>query len=207
MKILIASPDRDFLSGYRKLFELNGDEVTVAFDGFQFMAYLQERKYDFAFLDRSLPRVEHEKLLRVINDIGIPVIVLQGMRMTAKLLMQEALANSYLIYPFSPQELFVRTEEVLQKRRNAGMHMIGGVQVDLAGFTLDGKIRVTNEEINILQFLMAGKDAEGRKDGATAQLPVRHGMYYVNALNQKFAMLHRKTEIKYVMNEGYELVV
>lgn len=197
MRVLLAAPDRDLLTSYQKLMENNGDEVTAAFDGFQFMACLQEKKYDLVLLDRSLPRVDHDRLMRLVNDLGIPAIVFQGMRMNAGLLLKEQLADSYLIYPFEPEEFFERLREIKKKRESRQVTQVGELRVDLGTFLMDGKIRLTNEEINILDHLTKREAGE---------LPMKHGMYYVNALNQKLERLGKKMKIQYKMNEGYELV-
>ncbi len=207
MNVLIAAPDRDFLSCYQKIFEADGHEATVSFDGFQFMACLREKKYDLVLLDRNLPRVEHDKLMKLVNDLKIPAIVLQGKRMNARLLLKEALADSYLIYPFEPLEVSEHIGEILQKRQSREIRMVGDARIDLGSFLLDDKVRITNEEINILLHLQrfgeTGKESTGPDPRV---LPLKHGLYYVNALNQKLESLHKAVRIQYTMNEGYGLV-
>ena len=207
MNVLIAAPDRDFLSCYQKIFEADGHEVTVTFEGFQFMACLREKKYDLVLLDRNLPRVEHDKLMKLVNDLGIPTIVLQGKRMNAALLLKEALADSYLIYPFEPGELTERIREILQKRQSGETKAVGDAEIDLGSFLLDEKVRITNEEINILLHLQVIGKAGDESPGVDPRvLPLKHGLYYVNALNQKLEGLHKTVRIQYTMNEGYGLV-
>lgn len=202
MKVLIAAPDRDFLMSYQKLLEAEGWEVTTSFDGFQFMACLQEKKFDFVILDRSLPRVEHERLMKLINEMKTPAIILQGKRMNAGLLLKESLADSYLTYPFEPDELRERMNEILQKRESREVKWIGDARVDLGTFLLEEQTRITNEEINVLLHLQEA----GEGNNERSVLPIKHGMYYVNALNQKLEGLQKKTRIQYTMSEGYRLM-
>lgn len=217
MRILIAAPDRDFLTCYQKVLELEGFETATAFDGFQVMAWLQERSYDFVILDRSLPRVGHDRLIKLVNEMEIPVIVLQTMKMDARLLLKDHLANAYLRYPFQSKELLRVIKEVSQKRQNEQVLRVGDVNLNTRTFLLSDKLRITNEEIDILEFLAKMQtDRQGFKDkaggsvteasGEKMELPVRHGLYYVNALNQKFEKLQKKVRIQYEMNKGYGLV-
>lgn len=212
MRVLIAAPDRDFLTCYQKLFEMEGYETVAAFDGYQVMSLLQEKKFEFVILDRSLPRVPHDNLIMLINEMKIPVIVLQTIRMDARLLLNENLANAYLRYPFKPTELLSVMNEILNKLQNGQICLIGDVKLNQGAFLLEDRLRVTNEEINIMNHLadIHGNDnntsvAES-VEGENMELPVKHGLYYVNALNQKLEKLQKKVRIQYEINKGYGLV-
>ena len=183
-------------------------------------------------LDRSLPRVAHDNLIKLTNEMKIPVIVLQTIRMDARLLLKENLANAYLRYPFKSTQLLEMMNEILYKQQSGQVVSIGDVKLDQGAFLLEGRLRVTNEEINILNYLegvyknrqnnrdeMTEGNAEriGRVDekhedsaekaeGESFELPVRHGLYYVNALNQKLEKLQKGLRIQYEINKGYGLV-
>ena len=218
MRVLIAAPDRDFLTCYQKLFEMEGYETVAAFDGYQVMSLLQEKKFGFVILDRSLPRVPHDNLIRLINEMKVAVIVLQTIRMDARLLLNENLANAYLRYPFKPTELLSMMNEILRKQQSGQEYLIGDVRLNQGAFLLEDRLRVTNEEINILNHL-ADIQRNGQKSwnenndimvengaGESIDLPVKHGLYYVNALNQKLEKLQKKVRIQYEINKGYGLV-
>lgn len=197
---MIAAPDRDLLISYQNLFEMQGHDTSAAFDGFQVMAWLQERKCDLILLDRELPLVEHARLMRLINDLNVPCMVFQKKRMRASFLLEENLADVYMVYPFLPEEVFDQMKKVFQKREEGRIWKIEDVMVNESAHLLDEKVRVTNEELQILQWL-SEESTESR-----LSLPIRHGLYYVNALNLKFEKLGKKVRIRYKMKKGYEAV-
>ncbi len=194
MKLLFAVSDRDLLNSYSKLLELDGIDVTRAFDGTQVVMRTAAEKFDIAVISDSLPRVELKELLRLLYDEDIPTIVITEKRVTSDTLCRAELACSYLPLPFLPDELRKAIRLLNDKKQTDNTFTAGDARVDIKQFSMNG-IRVTNEEIDILKAV-------------TEELPfsVRHESVYISALNRKLERLHKKARIKYIINKGYRLV-
>ena len=82
MKLLFAVSDRDLLKSYSKIFELEGIEVKLAFDGTQVVMKTAAEKFDIAVISESLPRVELKELLRLLYEEEIPTVVITEKRVT-----------------------------------------------------------------------------------------------------------------------------
>lgn len=105
MRILIALSDRDLLTGYAALLTSDGEEVVTAFDGAQAAAKLQEGGYDLAILDAELSRIGSKQVLRLLNETGVPSVMLLKSRPDDLPALEEQKANAYLAFPFFPDEL------------------------------------------------------------------------------------------------------
>lgn len=195
MKILIADSDRDLLISYKKLLELDSNDVIAVFDGAQAIMQLANNKFDIVILNRNIPRVDSKQIIKMLNDDNIPVIVLSDKKITSGVLLDNILANSYLSFPFLPYELSDRMKDVISKISSKDKICFDSIEIDVKHFKSSDGTRFTNEEINILQALSKGK-----------QFEVRQVHSYINSLNNKFERLNKKYRVKYVINEGYRLV-
>ncbi len=196
MRILFAAPDRDLLSGYRLLLEDCGHETATAFDGTGAVSKLANGTFDLAILDRDLPRVDAGRIVAMLNEQGVPVILLTKARLHAAQLLEPALANDYLTYPFLPAELTAAIDETARKAGSGEMFTAGDLTVDVPGFTLGGSVRLTGAEIDILAALNRGETPQ-----------TRHMSVYIAALNNKFERLNRSQRIGFLPNEGYRMVM
>ena len=110
MKILLASPDRDFLECYKMLFEDDLGETVTAFDGTQVLSLLSAEQFDIALLDDGLPRIEYGKLIGQAKEKNIPVVSL-----TNGADIKQAQADAYLKYPFDYDKIKRAVIETLDK--------------------------------------------------------------------------------------------
>lgn len=195
MKILIADSDRDLLISYKKFLELDSHEVLTVFDGAQVILQLSNNTYDIVILNKNIPRVNFKQIIKMLNDNNIPVIVLSDKKITSGMLLDSILANSYLSFPFLPYELSDRIIDVVSKISSKDTLSLNDIEIDVKTFKSFDGTRFTNEEINILNALISGK-----------QLELRQIHSYINSLNNKFEALGKKPRVKYVINEGYRLV-
>ncbi len=194
MKLLFAVSDRDLLKSYSKIFELEGIEVKLAFDGTQVVMKTATEKFDIAVISESLPRVELKELLRLLYEEEIPTVVITEKRVTSETLCSSEIACSYLPLPFLPDELRRAIRLISEKKRSEKSFTAGDAGVNIKLFSMDG-IRVTSEEIDILKAITEDKP-----------FSVRHESVYISAINKKLERLHKTTRIKYIINKGYRLV-
>ena len=101
--------------------------------------------------------------------------------------------------PFFPVELVGAVGEISGRYGMAGAQMLAGEEelaIDTDSCRLCGEIRLTYEEIRILQNLAEGKAMDLRKKEP-----------YINSLNNKLESLNKKSRIRYIISEGYRLVM
>ena len=196
MKILLAASDRDLLEAYERLLCLNGHEVTIAFDGTQVVALLARGPFGLAILEESLPRMEHDALVRLLQGEGIPVLALIRRPLSSGRLLGPCLANAYLAFPFLPCEMTAMVKHLREKADNESVLLCGDVAVEISRFRIAGtQERLTAGEIDLFAALLAEKPI--RRKAARAQIA---------ALNEKFNRQNKRTRIEYVPQKGYRLV-
>lgn len=195
MRLLLADPDRDLLSGFCRLMELDGHSVDTAFDGTQVLRLLDAGAYDLMILNERLPRAAHGRLMERAGHT--PVIVLLNRPVDLRHLCQREPAGAYLTFPFSPGDLTALADSVLEKRRSGGERDCMGVKVDVGGFRLSGtEIRLTAGEIDLL----------GQLSESPVSLPFRRRVY-VHALNIKLEKAgYSQARILYEEGKGYRLI-
>lgn len=195
MKILIADPDRDFLQSFKKYLECFSYEIDTAFDGTQVIRKITETSFDMVLLGQNIPRVPWSELVRQLNEKKIPSIVMLREKVNSDLLRARILPNAYISFPFFPNELYDLVNQVAEKTDSDEKLSFGEVEVNVSGFILMNKIRVTNGEINIMKTLSQGKEINPKRAGP-----------FINSINNKLTDLGSKIRIKYVMKQGYRMV-
>lgn len=195
MKILFADPDRDLLMTYGRLLELDGHEVSSAFDGVQAVNMIKSSTFDLAVINKNIPRVSSRDIIKMLNSSNIPSIVLLGRHVTPNLLLDYVAASSYLNFPFSPNELRERINEIAEKKEHCDMLEIENIEIETGKFRSTDGTCFTNEEIDILRWITKNE-----------KFDIRQVSSYVNSINNKFGRLKKRSRIKYVLNEGYKLV-
>lgn len=195
MRILFAAPDRDLLMTYERLLTIEDHSVTAVFDGAQTVRKLSGHRYDLVVLDRNIPGIDTVNIMKLIKTEHTPVLQLLSRKITPSVLMENNAADSYISFPFLPDEFMRRIKSIAERVGMDKSLTIDGVIINEGDFSSNDGTHFTNEEIDILHAVQNG-----------SVLPISSVSAYINALNNKFAKLGKKTRIKYVMNEGYRLV-
>ena len=195
MKILLAAPNRDLLQCYQAILAEDFGETVTAFDGAQLLTLLAEGGYDLAILDRSLPRVRHELLLRQMKREGIPVITLLPEPVGVKHLAEEPLTNAFLPYPFQAEELCSTIRDVMAKRKSTEVLPFANTALEMADFRLRGSSALTAAEIDVLECLLSRQPVSQENGGVL-----------ISALNHKFLQSSVKAKIQYETGKGFILV-
>ncbi len=194
MEILFAASDRDLLHSYGRLLQLDGADVTSAFDGIQTLTYLESQRFDIVIIEETLHRVELKALLGILNNKGISSIVISERRISSEMLCERDIACSYLPLPFLPDEMRACLKSVLDKKQSGKSFAAGDANIDTKRFLMDG-VRVTGEETDIMGLL-------SREEPVT----VKNKSVYIDALNIKLSRLNKTSRIKYISGKGYRLV-
>ena len=198
MRILFAASDRDLLDSYQKLLSSAFGECVTAFDGTQVLAALAGTRFDMVILDPDLPRVRQADLLREFDDKGLPSIVLLDSPVTAHRLSADPLPSAFLSHPFLPDDLIGLMQNVLCKAASREHFSAGGIDVDVSAFRMDGRVRLTAIEIDLLYTL--ANPAPDEHPGASGLGAA------VSALNEKLLSIKAPVFIRYRPKKGFELV-
>lgn len=192
MTILLAACDRDLLSCCAAALERAGYEVTSAFDGASASDHISTGGYDAAIIDDGINAPGITTLVGRLLDADFPVVVLSKSDDSVRTLTSKTLACSHLPYPFGPGELTEKLASVLDKAGRETVIKADGGVITVRGFTLENKVRVTNEEIDFL-------NGNAIRESGLAYV-------YAASLNEKFGGAGIPFRMVYRMNEGFGLV-
>lgn len=197
MRVLLADPDRDLLSGYQRLMETDGDSVKTAFDGTQVLNLLGSGMFDLAILNEQLPRIAHERLIHGLREEHIPVIALLTDPVHIRRLCRTEPASAYLSFPFFPSELKILSKSVVEKAGSVIRLDCMGVQIEIHDFRFAGSdVFLTANEIDILTRLSKEEIYLRRQERV-----------YAHSLNEKLSKLNGPLlHVAYQEKKGYRLV-
>ena len=195
LRILLAVPDRDLLSGLAKYLEGRGHDVVTAFDGIKAIERIRAGSFDSAVIDDDLPRVPSAKVLSLLSDAGVRATVLTKERIDAATICGEPCAAAYLRYPFLPEEI-TNALGAMARDGEPGDFTLCDVTVSPSRRTLGERRGLTDEEIAILRTL---------SDGNAVSYNVPY--YYIEALNMKLSAQNARCRIAYRVNEGFRMVM
>jgi DNA-binding response OmpR family regulator len=144
--------------------------VTVAADGKEMTAALEEYPIDLIVLDPRLPNEDGMKIVRQLREqSALPIIVVSSRLDEADRVMALELgADDYLTKPFSPRELLARIRTVLRRtaaqsptgrQADARAYRFAGWELNIGTRRLtspDGKrVELTNGEFSLLNAFLA----------------------------------------------------
>jgi len=122
-RVLLLEDDPNLGLIIRESLEREGYAVTLRSDGEAGLAALREAAYDLCLVDVMMPRLDGFAFARRLGELSErPPLVF----VTAKSLSEHKVegfrlgCDDYLTKPFSMEELLVRMEVVLARRRSAG---------------------------------------------------------------------------------------
>ena len=131
--ILIVDDDREIRELLAAYLEKNGMRATVAANGRQMRALLEQQNFDLLVLDLMLPGEDGLTLCRELRASkwrALPVLMLTARgEETDRIVGLEMGADDYLTKPFAVRELFARIRSVLRRARMLPPNM----QVDEPG--------------------------------------------------------------------------
>jgi len=79
-RVLIADDDPDICGSLQRYLERRGYKVRVAFDGAQARALIEKERFEFFFLDCSMPELTGLELLESArrNNPGAKIVIVSG---------------------------------------------------------------------------------------------------------------------------------
>jgi len=162
-KLLYVEDDETLSFITKDHLELQGFEIIHCADGEDALCHIKEDQFDLAILDVMLPKVDGFELARKLRekDTEIPILFL-----TAKSMKEDRLegfklgGDDYITKPFSIEELMMRIEVFLRRRKVTNAIKKDTFQLGEYSFhypnltlTIGGKSEtLTQKEADLLQF-------------------------------------------------------
>lgn len=167
-RILVVEDEADIAALIAYQLTREGFRVETATNSDQALSSIGREVPDLLVLDRMLPGVSGDQILRVLRQEpgteGLPVLILTAKReQEDRIEGLELGADDYLTKPFSPRELVLRVRSILrriaQPTPEAGGRILraGPLVVDVSAHwvTLDGgPLTLTPTEFRLLQALL-----------------------------------------------------
>ena len=166
MRILLAEDDASQAESIKTWLEMDGYNIDWVERGDHAILALEQHQYDCVLLDRGLPKINGDDILKTLRAQQQPTPVIF---ITAQDSIHDRVegldlgANDYLVKPFSLEELSARVRSQLrQHQAQVGQYLhFSNLQLDPQAKNLkqDGQpINLTAKEFQILHKLMQKPD-------------------------------------------------
>ena len=218
--ILVIEDDAETAREIADELRVHGHAVHAEADGQNGLERALREPFDAITLDRMLPGLDGLAVVARLRDAGIvtPVLMISALGdVDARIDGLRAGGDDYLIKPFAPDEMAMRVEVLLRRRRQletaAAMLRGGPGEMDLIRreVRVDGDpVRLLHMEFRLLEFLMRNAG-----EIVTRQIIIERvwGYYFdpgANLINVHIARLRKKIDrpghaslIATVKGEGY----
>jgi len=116
-KILVVDDEENIRSLIRKYAEFEGYEVEEAKDGMEAVVMCRDHDYDFIIMDIMMPELDGFSACSKIRETkDIPVLMLSARGEEYDRIHGFELGiDDYVVKPFSPKELMMRVNAILQR--------------------------------------------------------------------------------------------
>ena len=118
--ILLVEDEENLHETLKLNFEMEGYEITSAFDGNQALRAVANEYFDLIILDVMIPEIDGIRVLETIrvNNNEVPVLILSAKNSSAdKILGLKKGADDYLTKPFNLEELLLRVAKMIHKNK------------------------------------------------------------------------------------------
>lgn len=170
--ILLVEDEENLHEALKLNLELEGYEVTSAFDGTKALQAVQEEYFDLIILDLMLPEIDGITVIETIRlqNIEIPILVLSARNNSAdKVLGLKKGADDYLTKPFNLEELLLRIEKLVEKNKKmhgkpatGDVYQFGKNVIDFraqeAKIATGERIQLSKKETMLLRLLIENKN-------------------------------------------------
>jgi len=170
--ILLVEDEENLHEALRLNLELEGFEITSAFDGMQALKAVQSEYFDLIILDVMLPGMDGVSVTETIrvqhNDV--PILILSAKNASAdRVLGLKKGADDYLTKPFNLEELLLRIQKLIEKNEKmqekgdiGDTYNFGRNSIDFKAqeaVTKDGQvIQLSKKEAMLLKLLIENRN-------------------------------------------------
>ena len=170
--ILLVEDEENLHEALKLNLELEGYEITSAFDGNRALQKIEEEYFDLIILDVMLPEVDGISItetIRVKNN-DVPILILSARNTSAdRVLGLKKGADDYLTKPFNLEELLLRVQKLIDKNKKmhdkdsvGDTYQFGKNTIDFKAqeaITKNGeRIQISKKEAMLLKLLIENKN-------------------------------------------------
>lgn len=170
--ILLVEDEENLHEALKLNLELEGYEVSSAFDGARAIQAVKNEYFDLIILDVMLPELDGiavAETIRISNN-DVPILILSAKNNSAdKILGLKKGADDYITKPFNLEELLLRIQKLINKNQRlqdkstiSNTYTFGGHTIDFKAqeaITRNGvTIQLSKKEIMLLKLLLENKN-------------------------------------------------
>ena len=170
--VLLVEDEENLHEALKMNLELEGYEVTSAYDGLQALKCLQNEYFDLVIMDVMLPEMDGITVTESIrlNNIEVPVLILSARNTSNdKVAGLKKGADDYLTKPFNLEELLLRVQKLINKNKKlqhktsvGDVYEFGNNHIDFKAqeaISKNGqKIQLSKKEVMLLKLLIENKN-------------------------------------------------
>lgn len=166
MRVLVIEDEHKIANGVKKGLEHESYAVDVVYDGTEGYDMALVEQYDVIILDIMLPGMDGIEICKKLREQNIhtPILMLTSKsQIEDKVLGFNSGVDDYLTKPFAFAELLVRIRALTRRPQNSvgTVLTIGDLTLDTTNYEVKRagqKIRLSNKEYALLEYLMRHKD-------------------------------------------------
>jgi two-component system alkaline phosphatase synthesis response regulator PhoP len=170
--ILLVEDEENLHESLKLNLELEGYQVTSAYDGAAAMKAVQNEYFDLLILDVMIPEIDGFTVTQNIRltNTEVPILILSAKDTGADRVMGlKKGADDYLTKPFNLEELLLRVQKLIQKNKKLQDRSTLGDTYQFGGHTIDFKaqeattatgerIQLSKKEAMLLKLLIENKN-------------------------------------------------
>jgi two-component system, OmpR family, alkaline phosphatase synthesis response regulator PhoP len=170
--ILLVEDEQNLHEALKLNLELEGFDVTSAFDGAAALKAVQMEYFDLIILDVMLPETDGINVTETIrlNNNDVPILILSAKNSSAdRVLGLKKGADDYLTKPFNLEELLLRVQKLIDKNKKLQDKETIGNNYTFGSNTIDfkaqeatrstgEKIQLSKKETMLLKLLIENKN-------------------------------------------------
>jgi two-component system alkaline phosphatase synthesis response regulator PhoP len=170
--VLLVEDEENLHETLKMNLELEGYQITSAFDGIQAMKAVQNEYFDLIIMDVMIPEMDGFSVTQNIRltNTEVPILILSAKDSSAdKVTGLKKGADDYLTKPFNLEELLLRVQKLIDKNKRlqktssiGDSYSFGGNSVDFKAqqaLTSRGeRIDLSKKEAMLLKLLIESKN-------------------------------------------------
>ncbi len=172
LSVLLVEDEENLHDALKLNLELEGYEITSAFDGHEALKKVQEEYFDLIIMDVMLPGVDGISVtesIRLQNN-EVPILILSAKNTSAdRVAGLKKGADDYLTKPFNLEELLLRVQKLIEKNKKmqdkdsvGDTYTFGKNTIDFRAqevLTRRGeRIQISKKEAMLLKLLIENKN-------------------------------------------------
>ena len=170
--ILLVEDEENLHEALKLNLELEGYDITSAYDGAAALKAIQGEYFDLIILDVMLPEMDGINVTETIrlNNNEVPILILSAKNSSAdRVLGLKKGADDYLTKPFNLEELLLRVQKLIEKNNKLKDKQTVGTHYSFGSNTIDfkaqeaikssgEKIQLSKKETMLLKLLIENKN-------------------------------------------------